>query len=125
MAICEAAAKLFIPIQTLNIAKVRVLTVKNSTVPKSEITSMQTRESPAIMAGLARGSPTFKNGFLLCNFATSNRLDGLFKNDTLEKMYTYGYSTDDITNIAPPRDLISGNQYSLGELQPKIDLKVI
>mgnify|MGYP003326873010 CR=1 FL=1 len=49
---------LFIPIQTLNIPKVSVSTVKNSTVPKSEITSMHTKAKPAMIAGLAIGKPT-------------------------------------------------------------------
>ena len=64
-AIWEAATRLFIPSQTLNIPKVRVSTVKNSTVPKSEITSMHTKAKPAMIAGLAIGRPTWKKEFLL------------------------------------------------------------
>ena len=71
MAICEAATKLFIPSQTLNLPRVKVSTVKNSTVPKSDITSMHTNAKPAMIAGLARGRPTEKKVFLLYSFATS------------------------------------------------------
>ena len=59
-AICEAAVILFIPIQTLNIPSVNVSIEKNSTVPKSETTSIQTNAIPTTIAGLANGKLKFQ-----------------------------------------------------------------
>ena len=59
--ICEAAVRLFIPIQTLNIPSVKVCIEKYSTVPKSDTTSIDTRATPAIIAGRPRGRLTFQN----------------------------------------------------------------
>ena len=59
-AICEAAVILFIPIQTLKIPSVKVSIEKNSTVPKSETTSIQTKAIPTTIAGLAKGKLNFQ-----------------------------------------------------------------
>ena len=62
---------LFIPIQTLNIPKVRVSNEKYSTVPKSDTTSIQTNAIPAKIAGLAKGKPTEKKVDLLYSLEVS------------------------------------------------------
>ena len=56
----DAAAKSFIPNHRLNIPRVRVSTAKNSTVPKSDIVSIKTKDNPATIAGLDIGSATLK-----------------------------------------------------------------
>ena len=58
--ICEAPDKLFIPSQTLNTPRVNVSKAKYSTVPKSEIVSINTKATPAIIPGRANGSATLK-----------------------------------------------------------------
>ena len=65
-AIWAAAVKLFIPSQILNIPRVIVSTVKYSTVPKSDNTSIKTSANPAIIAGRARykSTQTADNGLL-------------------------------------------------------------
>ena len=75
--ICAAATRLFIPNQTLKMPRVMVGTAKDSTVPKSETTSIITSASPATMAGRANGNPTCQNCDLLCTSAISKRLAGV------------------------------------------------
>ena len=79
----EAALKLFMPSHRLNIPSVIVSTAKNSTVPKSEIVSINTRDKPAIIAGLAIGKATYKNSDLPCILATLNKFFGVEVNAIL------------------------------------------
>ena len=70
-AICAAAVRLFIPNHTLKIPRVNVSTAKYSTVPKSEIVSINTSAKPATIAGRAKGSATDQNIFRPETWATS------------------------------------------------------
>ena len=85
-----AELKSFIPSQRLKIPNVIVSMAKNSTVPKSEIVSIRTRENPPIIAGLAIGRATLKKIELPLNWASSYKLTGVERNETLDKKYTYG-----------------------------------
>ena len=58
--ICAAPERLFIPNQTLKTPRVKVSKAKYSTVPKSEIVSINTRANPANIPGLASGRATEK-----------------------------------------------------------------
>ena len=57
---CFAVVRSFIPNHVLKIPVVKVGMAKCSTAPKSEIVSIATTISPAIIAGLANGNPSFK-----------------------------------------------------------------
>tara|TARA_Y100000739_G_C20568934_1_gene446754 strand:- start:39 stop:521 length:483 start_codon:yes stop_codon:yes gene_type:complete len=81
---CAAAVILFIPIHTLNIPNVRVSREKYSTVPKSEITSMQTNAIPAEIAGRASGKLKPQNELRLYRLVTSRRLSGICRKAVLE-----------------------------------------
>ena len=59
-----AADMSFIPNHTLKIPSVKVSRAKYSTVPKSDTTSIKTRDNPAIIAGLASGKAASKKIFL-------------------------------------------------------------
>tara|TARA_B100000242_G_scaffold95789_1_gene65560 strand:+ start:407 stop:784 length:378 start_codon:yes stop_codon:yes gene_type:complete len=113
------------PSHRLNIPSVIVSTAKNSTVPKSEIVSINTRDKPAIIAGLAIGKATYKNSDLPCILATLNKFFGVEVNATLVIKYIYGYKANDKINIAPIIDRISGKKYSFGDCQLKISLKEV
>ena len=80
-----AELKSFIPSQRLKIPNVIVSIAKNSTVPKSEIVSIRTRENPPIIAGLAIGRATLKKIELPLNLANSYKLTGVERNETLDK----------------------------------------
>ena len=92
---CEAALKLFIPNQRLNIPSVIVSTAKNSTVPKSEMVSIKTSDKPAIIAGLAIGKATYIKPDLPWILATSNKLLGVDRKAALVIKYIYGYKEND------------------------------
>ena len=61
--ICEAPERLFIPSHTLKTPSVKVSKAKYSTVPKSEIVSINTNARPANIPGLAKGRATEKKLF--------------------------------------------------------------
>ncbi len=81
-AICAAVVRLFMPSQTLNMPNVNVSIEKYSTVPKSDIVSMNTNAIPANIAGLANGKPIFQNRFLRETMPTSYKEAGVNKNAT-------------------------------------------
>ena len=57
---------------------------KNSTVPKSEIVSIRTRDKPPIIAGLAIGMATEKKTDFPLKNANSNKFTGVVKKATFD-----------------------------------------
>ena len=87
--------------------------------------SINTKDKPAIIAGLAIGKATYKNSDLPCILATLNKFLGVEVNATLVIKYIYGYNAKDKINIAPVIDRISGKKYSFADCQLNISLKAV